>query len=123
MHLPYLAVEWSNWNDLNPTLSYVLGRVNTTTNRVIDGGGTTLDHIGHVVITEPGVMMAKRINGVETTGLRAIESTGGAVDPGLSDSWYFLKNPSITKPANQVFVIFRESMAAGHQEYSFKIAY
>ena len=113
----------SNWNDLNPTLSYVLGRVNTTTNRVIDGGGTTLDHIGHVVITEPGVMMAKRINGVETTGLRAIESTGGAVDPGLSDSWYFLKNPSITKPANQVFVIFRESMAAGHQEYSFKIAY
>ena len=112
----------ADWDDLDPARSYILGRVNTATNQVIDGGGTTLDRIGHVVITEPGAMMTKTINGVETKGLRAIESTGGAVDPGLSDSWYFLKNPRVTKPANKVFEIYRESMAAGHQEYSFKIA-
>ena len=112
----------SDWNDLDPSLSYVLGRVNTTTNQVIDGGGTTLDRIGHVVITEPGTMITKTINGIDTKGLRAIESTGGAPDPGLSDTWYFLKNPLKTKPANKVFEIFRESMAVGHQEYSFKIA-
>jgi hypothetical protein len=112
----------SDWNDLHPGFSYVLGRVNTATNQVIDGGGTTLDRIGHVVISEPGAMMMKRINGIDTKGLRVIESTGGALDPGLTDSWYFLKNPAKTKPANKVFEILRESMAPGHKEYSFKIA-
>jgi len=111
----------SDWDKLDESVPYILGRVNAA-NQVIDGGGKTIDTIGHVVIIEPGVRPTKTINGVVTKGLRAIESTGGAVDPGLSDSYYWLKDPTKTKPANKVFQIFRESMATGHQEYPFKIA-
>lgn len=75
----------SRWEDINPSTTYLLGMVNGAGQIVPGGGGPKT--AGHIMITEPG----KSSNGHFDTyspRLWVVESTAGAIRPGLTEGWY-----------------------------------
>ena len=100
------------WADLNPSRSYIMGKVNAV-GQVIPGGSAA--NAGHIAITEPGRF--RRATATEPPAVWAVESTA-AHEPGLWESWYSFLN---VDPSG-IFTINREDMISGHQIVKFKIA-
>ncbi|MBV6431421.1 MAG: hypothetical protein IANPNBLG_01551 [Bryobacteraceae bacterium] len=105
------------WEEINPSHTYLLGLVDSA-NNVIPGGGSVKD-AGHIMITEPG----RRSFGHWDTyspRLWVVESTGGAVRPGLSEGWYECLDYNAK---TGVFTLDRgEGIQAAHREIRCKIA-
>jgi hypothetical protein len=103
------------WEDLIPTRSYIMGKVDPSTGLVIKGGGSVAS-AGHIVITEPGHPLRGSTPG-QAPAVWVVECTA-AHDPGLWESYYGFEGVS----RSGIFKLNREQMISGHQHFQFKIA-
>jgi hypothetical protein len=75
----------SRWEDINPSNTYLLGMVNKAGQIVPGGAGP--DTAGHIMITQPGTSSPGHFD-TYSPRLWVVESTAGAIRPGLTEGWY-----------------------------------
>ncbi|HEV3200297.1 MAG TPA: hypothetical protein VGZ73_20475 [Bryobacteraceae bacterium] len=103
------------WEDLDNNRMYIMMRTDDDGNVINQGSG---ENVAHIVITEPGGRQDRPDSGLNPFAVTAVESTAGAVLPGLSESYYTCKGMLVPL----VFKIYREAMKAGHRDKNFMIA-
>jgi hypothetical protein len=75
----------NRWEDIHPSNIYILGMVNKAGQIVPGGAGP--DSAGHIMITQPGESSRGHFD-TYSPRLWVVESTAGAVRPGLTEGWY-----------------------------------
>jgi hypothetical protein len=73
------------WEDIHTSNTYVLGMVNKAGQIVPGGNG--IQSAGHIMITQPGESSPGHFD-TYSPRLWVVESTAGAVRPGLTEGWY-----------------------------------
>jgi len=75
----------SRWEEINPANTYLLAKVNSG-GQIIPGGQGP-ETAGHIMISEPGHRSPGHWD-TYSPRLWVVESTGGAISPGLTEGWY-----------------------------------
>ncbi|MEO8132015.1 MAG: hypothetical protein ABJF23_32265 [Bryobacteraceae bacterium] len=105
------------WEDINPVNTYLLGMVDKHNNIIPGGGGVA--SAGHIMVTEPSRRSAGHWD-TYSPRLWVVESTAGALQPGLSESWYECLD---YKQSTGVFTLSRgDTIKPEHKEIRCKIA-
>jgi hypothetical protein len=73
------------WEEINPSQTYLLGMVDKTGQIVPGGNGVAT--AGHIMISQPGKWSHGHFD-TYSPRLWVVESTAGAVRPGLTEGWY-----------------------------------
>jgi hypothetical protein len=111
------ATLLTQWEDINTSNTYLFGMVNKA-NQIIPGGGG-VENAGHIMISQPGEWSHGHWD-THTPRLWVVESTAGAIQPGLTEGWYAcLEYDKKTK----VFTLDRGTdIHPAHREIRCKIA-
>jgi hypothetical protein len=105
----------NRWEDLDTTKMYIMMRTGASNTVINQQEGI---NTAHITITEPGGRQDRPNGASNPFAVTVIESTAGAVSPGLTRSYY----TCVRTITDKVFKLNREAMKMGHRDVNFMIA-